>query len=366
MAIMINGNNDPIVPSDTFQKWLDVTNEIIEVFDNVVDKDNNGNVVISGNLNVANTITTDSIEPSVTGGTITVDGDISMDDTLTINTNGPGEVAFKNANSDTWKIRTNISYSELQFFDGTDTLSLIRTTNKIDSATFKISGNILKGGTGVTYTEATGTFSIGQDVGTTADVTFNSVTANNVTTDDLTINGELNASAASNITFPADFGLVPSGAILMWSGSIGDIPTGWVLCDGNNNTPNLRGRFIVGAGPNSYSVGDKGGVDSVTLNKTQMPAHGHDEGTLATSSAGTHYHTYRATNGATVSIHLDDNAAGSNSGLDNNTSRGGLSTRTNDAGAHTHTVTGSTGSTGGGQPHENRPPYYALAYIMKT
>lgn len=359
MAIVINGGNN-ILPSDTFQEWLDVTNEIVQAFDDVVDKDNNGNVIISGNLSVANTITTDSIKPSVTGGTITVAGDISMDDTLTIDANGEGQVVFQLASSDTWKIRTNVTHSELQFFDGTDTLSLIRTTNRIDSATFKISGNILKGGTGVTYTEATGTFSIGQDVGTTADVTFNSVTTN-----DLTVNGELDASAASTITFPTGFGLVPTGAILMWSGSIASIPTGWALCDGTNGTPNLQDRFIVGAG-NTYAVDATGGADSVTLTTNQMPAHTHGAGTLTTSSAGTHYHTYQATNGATVQINLDDDGGGSNSGLDNNSSGGGISTRTNDAGAHTHTITGSTGSVGGGQSHENRPPYYALAYIMKT
>jgi hypothetical protein len=54
---------------------------------------------------------------------------------------------------------------------------------------------------------------------------------------------------------------VPTGAILMWSGSIGSIPSGYVICDGTNGTPDLRDRFIVGAG-NSYSVGNNGGFAS--------------------------------------------------------------------------------------------------------
>lgn len=54
---------------------------------------------------------------------------------------------------------------------------------------------------------------------------------------------------------------VPTGAIIMWSGSIGSIPSGYVICDGTNGTPDLRDRFVVGAG-NSYAVGNIGGFTS--------------------------------------------------------------------------------------------------------
>ena len=54
---------------------------------------------------------------------------------------------------------------------------------------------------------------------------------------------------------------VPSGAIIMWSGSIGSIPAGYYICDGNNGTPDLRDRFVVGAG-NTYAVGNTGGFTS--------------------------------------------------------------------------------------------------------
>jgi len=54
---------------------------------------------------------------------------------------------------------------------------------------------------------------------------------------------------------------VPTGGIIMWSGSIGSIPSGYVICDGSNGTPDLRDRFVVGSG-NSYAVGNTGGFTS--------------------------------------------------------------------------------------------------------
>jgi hypothetical protein len=66
---------------------------------------------------------------------------------------------------------------------------------------------------------------------------------------------------------------VPAGGIIMWSGSIGSIPTGYVLCNGSNGTPDLRDRFVVGAG-NTYSVGNNGGFASsgvVTSSGTNNP-----------------------------------------------------------------------------------------------
>ena len=57
---------------------------------------------------------------------------------------------------------------------------------------------------------------------------------------------------------------VPSGAIILWSGASNAIPSGYVLCDGNNNTPNLQDRFVVGAG-NTYAVDATGGSADATL-----------------------------------------------------------------------------------------------------
>jgi len=126
---------------------------------------------------------------------------------------------------------------------------------------------------------------------------------------------------------------VPSGGIIIWSGAANAIPNGWVLCDGNNSTPDLRDRFVVGAGSgSSYSVGNTGGANSVTLTTNQIPSH---------------THSYSSANYPT------------SSGPEQNQS-GGPEDRT------TFNVSKTTGSTGSGQSHENRPPYYALCYIMKT
>lgn len=149
--------------------------------------------------------------------------------------------------------------------------------------------------------------------------------------------------------------LVPAGVILLWSGSIASIPSGWNLCDGTNGTPDLRNRFIVGAG-DSYAVGATGGADSVTLTEAQMPAHTH---TGSTNSAGDHNHTVSFLDSPQVNT---VNKQGPD--LHNIGDLGTGTYTTTTAGAHTHTVT--VGSTGGGSSHENRPPYYALAYIMKA
>ena len=124
--------------------------------------------------------------------------------------------------------------------------------------------------------------------------------------------------------------LFVAGMIMLWYGSVGSIPSGWVLCDGNNSTPDLRSRFVVGAGTGgSYSPGDTGGANSVTLTVAQIPAH---------------THTYERTD---VGINVNDRPwPASNNDCD--------------------MTTQNTSSTGGGQSHENRPPYYALCYIMKT
>ena len=125
-----------------------------------------------------------------------------------------------------------------------------------------------------------------------------------------------------------------TGMIILWSGAADAIPTGFVLCDGQNNTPDLRGRFVVGFhdGNGDYDVNDTGGAETVTLSIAQMPNHKH-----TTTFDG---HKYFPGDGST-SINY-----------------GG-------AGGYPAT-TFSMDNTGGGGAHENRPPYYALCYIMKT
>ena len=126
-------------------------------------------------------------------------------------------------------------------------------------------------------------------------------------------------------------GFVPRGVIVMWSGE--KIPQGWALCDGNNGTPDLCDRFIVGAGK-TYGVGDTGGTNEVALTKEQMPKHTHE---------------YKFCGADLKGVNWDgDNY------FYNQTDRYPDNTNTRE-----------TESAGGTMPHENRPPYYALCYIMK-
>jgi len=117
---------------------------------------------------------------------------------------------------------------------------------------------------------------------------------------------------------------VPSGVITMWGGATANIPNGWALCDGTNGTPDLRDRFVVGAG-NTYNVDDTGGADSVQLTEAEMPSHSHN-------------------------FTLNNETSGGSPGL---------------IGRLTGSATVTTNTVGGDQGHENRPPYYALAYIQK-
>jgi microcystin-dependent protein len=152
----------------------------------------------------------------------------------------------------------------------------------------------------------------------------------------------------------AGFGYVPQGGIILWSGSVASIPSGWFLCNGSNGTPDLRNRFVVGAG-DSYAVGATGGADSVTLDASQIPGHTH---TFSGSTNTTGAHTHTVPNG--------NSGGGSTVILNGNARSNDANTPTSSAGDHSHTFSGTTASTGGGNSHENRPPYYALAFIQKA
>ena len=158
------------------------------------------------------------------------------------------------------------------------------------------------------------------------------------------------------------------GMILMWSGSITAVPDGWALCNGQNGTPNLMDKFVVGAG-SSYTIGSTGGSATVSLTEAQLASHGHT-GNITLSEGGAHSH----------SITVDgDNMTGSfNNGssysrmcfpdggdVGTNDSGSRIFISTGSGGAHSHTGTAAIQNAGSGEAHENRPPYYALAYIMK-
>jgi microcystin-dependent protein len=184
----------------------------------------------------------------------------------------------------------------------------------------------------------------------------------------LTINGvPRTINGTADVAFTgAEVGAIPSGGIIMWSGTVANIPTGWFLCNGSNGTPDLRNRFIVGAG-GVYNPGNTGGADTITLNTSQIPSHSHTfSGTTSTASltgsAGPIAETF-GFNGTTTGVFSKTAQFGNNtpSSVD-----GSESGRLNIDASHNHTFSGTTAATGGNGAHENRPPYFALAFIMKA
>ncbi len=146
------------------------------------------------------------------------------------------------------------------------------------------------------------------------------VSTNNYNVNNLTVTGQLN--------------LFPSGMIAAFAGS--SVPTGWTLCDGANGTPDLTGQFIVGAGQGS-------GLSNRPLGSTG----GEISHNLSVAELGTHTHPYNlAISVEKVLTHLSG-STDSGTALTN------------------YSGTDNTGTTGGGLPHNNIPPYYVLAYIMK-
>lgn len=154
--------------------------------------------------------------------------------------------------------------------------------------------------------------------------------------------------------------LVPSGVIVMWSGSIASIPSGWFLCDGENSTPDLRDRFVIGARQDESDVAKTNVTGSLTQTGGSKDAiaveHTHEfSGT--TAGGGSHTHTFRT----------GTNGAGGTAGTVPTGFNTSYSTVTvSSVGNHTHAFSGTTASTGSSGTNANLPPYFALAYIMKA
>ena len=184
-----------------------------------------------------------------------------------------------------------------------------------------------------------------------------------------TYNIDLNSSSSNNRQF-IGYGTIPIGGIIMWNNYGGvSVPDGWALCNGSNGTPDLRGRFIMsstygsinvaGEGNRDYVLENTGGEQYVQLSVNEIPSHTH-EVSLNTTTNGQHTHEYN--DYYNTHDNEGDNADDRNYAQANYT----YSHRdTYHSGNHSHQVQGDTISTGGSSTHENRPPYYVLAYIMR-
>ena len=160
-------------------------------------------------------------------------------------------------------------------------------------------------------------------------------TVGSLTAANLVVEGSVRAGTSGSF---AGYGTVPVGGIIMWSGSLNQIPDGWVLCNGQTSngqkTPDLSGKFVVGysASDSDYAIGKTGGEAKHRLLESEMPSHSHS----------IKFRSYDL-----VASWKDQRSFYSVS-----------------KGSEDQTKT--TASAGGNQAHENRPPYYALCFIMRV
>lgn len=160
------------------------------------------------------------------------------------------------------------------------------------------------------------------------------------------------------------------GSVILWSGSLSDIPAGWAPCDGQVSngvtTPDLRDRFVVGAG-SIHTKGTQGGSSSVSLEKKHLPSHSHDithshtGGT--TSSDGNHQHS------TAINDAVPDNEVYNAGGVNAVSGSGQIGTPTSLDGSHSHSFSvsthyGQSGFVGSGEALDLRPPWYALIYMI--
>ena len=301
-------------------------------------------------------------------------------------TNADQFITFVGASSGNNPIRVN---SNIKYNPSTNTLSAINIAGSSTAVNLNVTGNLTVGGQ---FKDGDGNFgtsgqvlsSDGTDTawinagsltaGAAAEVGVSAATVNadhfitmvdtasgneNVRVDtDLKYNPITNTLTATNFagsgTGLTGIEAFVTGMIILWSGAANAIPSGFVLCNGSNSTPDLRGRFVVGYADNDsdYDVGDQGGSKQVTLSTSQLPSHSH---TASVSDPG-HFHTTENYVGRSNYAEPRNFGVGTDGNLNS----------TGNTNSKTTGITVSNSNTGSGGAIENRPPYYALCYIMKT
>lgn len=282
-----------------------------------------GNVIITGNLTVQGTTTT------INSNTVTTN-----DLQINMANNAATPSAANNGGIGVGPI--GAEYATLLFNDA--------ATSWYSSIPLSVVGTIQANGsiTGGNLSAGSGTISTtGNITGGNISITGTTILAG-LATAPTAANGTSNTQIAT--TAFVKYNGFPSGGIIMWSGSIASIPSGWFLCNGSNSTPDLRDRFIVGAG-STYAVANTGGsANSVVVSHTH---------TATVTDPG---HTHTLTN---LALYNDTVGGGPN----------GILTRTNSNNTTASATTGITvanSTTGVSGTDANLPPYYALAYIMKA
>ncbi len=247
------------------------------------------------------------------------------------------------------------------------------TADTLSSGATASGGLSVTGTTALENTTADGTLTVTGATtlkNTTADGTLNVTGA--TTLKNTTANGTLNVTGTMTANKFVGFGTTPIGGIIMWSNLNGAAePPGWAICNGQTKngvkTPNLSGRFIVGigktdqAGATTYSMGPSNvGQEKVTLTQAQLPDHTHSG---KTNKDGAHTHEgndywsvtgWHASNWGIKRTVIGTDHANYN----------GIQARNSE---HQHAFTSNANEPHlKGHAHENRPPFYALAYIMRV
>lgn len=253
---------------------------------------------------------------------------------------------------------------EVKFVEGGGVdINWTNTANGTDldpyDLTFTINTGVTAGNglTGGGTLNATRTIHVGAGAGisVTADAVAHADTSTqasvnnsgNTVIQDITLDGfgHVTGLASTTLSIPA---AIPSGVIVMWSGAVSAIPSGWVICDGLNGTPNLTDRFVIHADADTggtRNVGATGGANTVTLATGNLPSHTHSFSANATSGAsGSHGHTFTGTAVGNHTHGVGTYAVGSGGG---HTPSGTLDT----GGAHTHGVGTLAAGDAGGHGH---------------
>jgi len=291
-----------------------------------------------GGVTVDN-ITIDGTEIDLSSGDLTLDvaGDIVLDAAgdEVIFKDGSTNVGHVSMDSDNLTIKSLVSDKDV-IFQGNDGGSAITALTLDMSAAGEAQFNA-----GIT---SPGTVTSSGTLAVTGNLTVDGASGTASTT--------VLTSAGSGAT-PTWASPFPSGMIVLWSGSTGSIPSGWVLCNGSNSTPDLRNRFVVGAG-DTYSVDATGGSADATL-----VSHTH----TATSSVTDPGHNHLSAQGVEFPVYGTRGAINTKVGPDGARADGQAHNETKTTGISVSTSLSTAGSSA---TNANLPPYYALAYIMKT
>ena len=379
----------------------------------------------TGNLQVNGNFQVDGTQTTINTATLNIaDNEITLNSDVTGNPTSNAGIEVERGTGTNTKIRWNESNDKWEFTNdgsaynnlasynvsaadgGTAQKKLIRLSdsNGVNDDVTLVAGNGITLGRSndeITITNSapdTNTTYSQSCVDSSADI-FLRLTDSSSANDDIKIKAGANITlthdSASEFTISASQYQVPTGLISLWSGSSSSIPSGWTICNGQNGTPDLRNRFVLGAG-DTYAVDATGGNESVTLSTSQMPSHTHtfqdnftgntgaqdtnhthDAGNLGTNNTGSHNHTVNNWGGAFGSnsgaqTFRNDHTGTSNAIIQNAGahSHNVTGTTTGQSGNHSHSinvnVSGTTSSSGSGSSVDIRPKYYALCYIMKT